>query len=118
MGMTERSLAGTISSELSEEELRHLREFFSFCPDLLCVLSAEGRLLIANESVAALVGRERSELQAKQFIDLFHDDDRDSIGASLQTLEAAGKTRFRKGSGRCPRRRHKESSRSTKRGRF
>lgn len=55
-----------------------LQRFFTLIPDLLCIVSSDGRFRKVNPAWTRLLGYDEAELLAIPFLDLIHPDDRDS----------------------------------------
>lgn len=51
-------------------------EFFDLCPEMLCIVGSDRRVLAANPAFCRAFGYEASELELRKFQDLVHVDDR------------------------------------------
>jgi PAS domain S-box-containing protein len=51
-------------------------EFFDFCPEMLCIVGSDRRVLAANPAFCRAFGYGAGELESRKFQDLVHVDDR------------------------------------------
>jgi PAS domain S-box-containing protein len=58
------------------------------CPDILTVLSFNGRFTLANEACVGLLGFEPTEILGRSFLELIHPDDQPHSMLALQRLVA------------------------------
>lgn len=67
--------------------------FFDLCPDLLCILDADGRFLKASRSWRRLLGYDAEALLAMSVWDLIHPEDVSLTRAAGQVLDEDGEVR-------------------------
>lgn len=74
-----------------EDAEERFRDFFERTPDLVMSLSADGRLLHANESVLTTLGFSRDELTRAPLIRVIDPDARDAFRATFDAVFQTGK---------------------------
>jgi len=66
------------------KEKKELRtEFFDLCPEMLCILGPDRRVLAANAALCRAFGYDARDLGSGAFLDLVHDDDRAAVEEAL-----------------------------------
>jgi hypothetical protein len=78
--------------KLDEADSDHLQEFFEICSEMLCVVGADGKIVLANPALADALGRTPEALESRTFLDLVHEDDRREIEPVLVAADAGGKS--------------------------
>ncbi len=59
---------------------------------MLCIAGTDGRFLHVNPAFSVVLGRSAEELQSESFLDLIHDDDRESTVQELGSLRSGKET--------------------------
>jgi len=70
------------------ETLDNFRIFFDLCPDFLFVLDMEGRIILVNRTVIALLGYSNEELEGTSVLLLHPEDRRDEAGVIVGEMVA------------------------------
>jgi hypothetical protein len=78
--------------KLDEPALSHLQEFFDLCSELLCVVGADGRILLANPAFSDALGESPAELESRPFLELVHEEDR-PVTARMLDRQSRGEER-------------------------
>ena len=79
--------------EALREKTDELDRFFSLTPDLLCIVSLDGRFRRLNGTWTETLGYGTAELEASNLLDLLHPDDRPAAAAALARLTGGDSVR-------------------------
>jgi hypothetical protein len=60
-------------------------DFFFLCSEMLCVVEADGRILVVNPAFCKTFGYEPAELESRAFRDLVHEEDRPELDQAFET---------------------------------
>lgn len=52
--------------------------FFDICPDLLCLFSVDGDILLVNQAVENMLGYSIEEIKNRKFLEIIYPDDKDA----------------------------------------
>ncbi|HEY2582630.1 MAG TPA: PAS domain-containing protein, partial [Mucilaginibacter sp.] len=63
-----------------------IRYIFDLSPDLLCQLTADGYITMANKALTAALGYANEELLSKHYLDFIHPEDKDDTIKQLEIL--------------------------------
>lgn len=91
---------GVVHDLTSEREMRQalrdsedrFQRFFEEAPLGIALVDTDGVITDANEALAAMVSIESDKINGKQFADMIHDEDRQSVSEKLSKIEEGQKT--------------------------
>ncbi|GGD34766.1 PAS domain S-box protein [Flavobacterium orientale] len=82
-----------IGSEIYRKRLENdLFHLFEALPDLICLVSFDGKFLKINKAGCTILGYQEEELVGFSFIDFIHPDDKDVSGLELQDFTKGSST--------------------------